>query len=100
MSRNRPLSPSMTGVRPRVSKMYDGRNVATRPIPVIVDVSEARAIAAAAADQRPKAAVVNMPSKPRPTGADTIFGTQVSSLANVTSVAGIYDPAGGIDHTV
>ena len=100
MSRNRPVSPSMTGVQPRMSKMYDGKNVATRPIPVIVDISEARAIAAAAADQKPKGAVVNMPSKPRPSGADTIFGTQVGSLAGFVNGAGIYDPAVGIDHTV
>lgn len=98
MSRNRPVSPSVTGVRPRVSKMYDGRNVATRPIPVIVDVSEARAIAAAAADQTPKVSVVNMPSKPRPTGADTIFGTQVPRSAQVNGA--VYDPAAGIEHIV
>ena len=98
MSRNRPISPSMTGVRATVNKMYDGRNVATRPIPVIVDVSEARAIAAAAADQRPKASVVNMPSKPRPTAADTIFGSQVPRSAVVNG--GVYDPASGIEHTI
>lgn len=100
MSRNRPVSPSMTGVTPRMNKMYDGRNVATRPIPVIVDTSDLRAIAAAASDQKPKASVVNMPSKPRPTGADTIFGTKVARSANLTPIAGIYEPAAGIDHTV
>lgn len=100
MSRNRPISPSMTGVRPRMAKMYDGKNVATRPIPVIVDVSEARAIAAAASDQRPKGQVVNMPSKPRPRGADTIFGGQVANLAGFVNGAGVYDPMVGIDHTV
>ena len=96
MSRNRPVSPSMTGVTPRVSKMYDGRNVATRPIPIVIDVSEARAIAAAAGDQKPLGAVVNMPSKPRPTGADTIFGTPVARSATVNG--GVYDPMVGIDH--
>ena len=98
MSRNRPVSPSMTGVAPRMNKMYDGRNVAIRPIPVIVDVSEARAIAAAAADQQPKASVVNMPSKPRPTAADTIFGTQVPRSAQVNGA--VFDPAAGIEHIV
>jgi hypothetical protein len=91
----------MTGVTPRMGKLYDGRNVATRPIPVIVDISEARANAAAAADQRPKGTVVNMPSKPRPSGADTIFGTQIpgtNPMGNSTS--GVYDPMVGIDHTM
>jgi hypothetical protein len=81
-----------------MSKMYDGKNVATRPIPIIVDVSEMRAIAAAAADSQPKGAVVNMPSKPRPSGADTIFGTPVSRSATVAGA--VYDPAVGIDHTM
>lgn len=96
MSRNRPISPSMTGVTPRMSAMYTGRNVAVRPIPVVIDVSEARAIASAAADQAPKGLVVNMPSKPRPTAADTIFGTSVPRSANVNG--GVYDPMVGIDH--
>ncbi len=97
MSRNIPASPSMTGVRPMMNKMYDGRNVATRPIPLVVDMSELRAIAAAAADQTPKGQVVNMPSKPRPTAADTIFGVQVPRSANING-AGIFDPSAGIDH--
>ena len=88
----------MTGVRPVMNQMYNGKNVATRPIPVVVDVSEARAIAAAASDQAPKGTVVNMPSKPRPSGADTIFGTQVPRSATVQG--GVYDPAAGIDHIV
>lgn len=98
MSRNRPVSPSMTGVRANMQKMYDGRNVACRPIPVIVDVSEARAIAAAAGDQKPLGNVVNMPSKPRPTAADTIFGVQVPRSATVNGA--VYDPSAGIDHTL
>lgn len=98
MSRNRPVSPSMTGVRPMMNQMYNGKNVATRPIPIVIDVSEARAIAAAAADQAPKGAVVNMPSKPRPTGADTIFGVAVPRSATVQGA--VYDPSAGIDHTV
>lgn len=96
MPRNMPMSPSMTGVTPRMSKMYDGRNVATRPIPIMMDISEARAIASAASDQTPKGVAVNMPSKPRPTGADTIFGTPVARSATVNG--GVYDPMVGIDH--
>lgn len=98
MSRNRPVSPSMTGAAPRMNKMYDGRNVATRPIPIIVDVSEARAIASAAADSAPKGAVVNMPSKPRPTAADTIFGTSVPRAAQINGAP--WNPSAGIDHLV
>lgn len=98
MSRNRPISPSMTGAAPRMMKMYDGRNVATRPIPLVVDVSEARAIAAAAGDQKPLGEVVNMPSKPRPTAADTLFGTQVPRSA--TPRTGVYDPSAGINKTL
>lgn len=98
MSRNIPASPSMSGVRPMMNQMYTGRNVATRPIPIVVDVSELRAIAAAAADQAPKGAVVNLPSKPRPTAADTIFGVQVPRSAFVNGA--VYDPSAGIDHTV
>ena len=89
------VSPSTSGVRPTMNQFYNGRNVATRPIPVIVDVSEARAIAAAAGDQAPLGDVVNMPSKPRPTGADTIFGSPVSRSAKVRG--GVYNPAAGID---
>ena len=98
MSRNRPISPSMTGVRPTVQKMFDGRNIACRPIPVIVDVSEARAIAAAAGDQAPLGNVVNMPSKPRPTAADTIFGVQVPRSATVDGA--VYDPSAGVTRTL
>lgn len=96
MSRNRPISPSMTGVQPRMNAMFTGRNMATRPIPVQIDVSEARAIAAAAGDQTPKGAVVNMPSKPRPTSADTIFGSPVARSATVNGA--VFDPSAGIDH--
>lgn len=89
------MAPKQPGVvRPRMSKMYDGRNVATRPIPVIVDTSELRAIAAAAADQRPKGKAVNMPSGPRPRGATVVLGSKTASLARVT--AGVIDPATGI----
>lgn len=98
MSRNRPMSPSITGVRPTMNAMFTGRNIAVRPIPVQIDVSEARAIAAAASDQQPKTAVVNMPSKPRPTAADTIFGTPVARSAQVNGA--VYDPSAGIEHIV
>jgi hypothetical protein len=81
-------------VRPRMSKMYDGRNVATRPIPIITDTSELRAIAAAAGDNRPRGDVVNMPSGPRPVGAKTILGTRIGSLGGIN--ASTFDPAAGI----
>ena len=79
MAKNTTVSPSTQGVRPAMKKMYDGRNVATRPIPLIVDESERRAIAAAAADQKPKLSAVQFPTVgPRPGGADAIFGTKVT----------------------
>ena len=89
------MAPKQPGVvRPNMHKMFDGRNTATRPIPIIVDVSEMRAIAAAAGDQRPKGAAVNMPSGPRPRGANVVLGTPVASLARV--IGGVIDPATGI----
>lgn len=90
-------SPSTAGVRPMMNKMFDGR-MATRPIPLIVDVSEARAIAAAAGDQAPLGKVVNMPSKPRPTAADTIFGSEVPRAAQINSA--VYDPSAGVSKTL
>jgi hypothetical protein len=84
------------GVRPMMQKLYDGKNVAVRPIPIVVDSSDARAIAAAAGDQKPLGAVVNMPAKPRPTGADTIFGTPVARSAKVGGA--VYDPMVGIEN--
>lgn len=93
---NRTVSPSSQGVRPRMAKMYDGKNTATRPIPIIVDTSEIRAIAAAAADARPKMAAVNFPqSGPRP-GANVVFGSQVAAPGNViNSRTGIFAPLTG-----
>ncbi|AEL97913.2 capsid accessory protein [Mycobacterium phage Patience] len=84
---NRTVSPSTQGVRPAMRQMYNGRNVATRPIPLIVDTSEIRAIMAAAADARPKTSAVNFPqSGPRPAGAAVVFGTKVSGApGNVVS---------------
>ena len=58
---NHTVSPSSDGVRPPMKAMYTGRGVATRPIPLIVDESEKRAINAAAADSAPKTSAVNMP---------------------------------------
>lgn len=89
----RGVSPSTQGVRPRMSKMFDGKNVATRPIPIIVDSSERRAIAAAAADSKPLLEVVNMPSAPRVSGASVLFGTQVAGSTRIGG--GIYSPAVG-----
>jgi len=93
-----PVSPSTTGVRPAMKKLYDGRNTATRPIPLIVDSSEARAIAAAAADQRPKSEVVNFPSGPLATKAVEVFGTVVPGSTRVNG--GVYNPAVGADNTL
>lgn len=94
---NRTVSPSTTGVRPRMSKMYDGKNVATRPIPIITYTSDYRAIAAAAADQRPKTSAVNFPqSGPRPGGTSVVFGTQVAAPGNVINArTGIFAPLTG-----
>jgi hypothetical protein len=77
--------------RPNMKKMYDGRNTATRPIPVSLDSGTERAIRAAAADQAPKSAVVNMPSGPRVAGADAVFGVPVARAANIRG--GVHNPA-------
>jgi hypothetical protein len=91
-----PVQPG--SVKPNMSKMYDGRNVAIRPIPVITDYGDALAAQAAAADQRPRTEVVNMPSKPAPTGADTVFGTQVPGSYQFSG--GVYNPASGLEETI
>lgn len=91
------VSPSTTGVRPRMSKTYDGKG-ATRPIPLIVDSSEARAIAAAAADSRPRSEVVNFPSAPLATKDVALFGTVVPGSTKVSG--GVYNPAVGNDNTL
>lgn len=93
----RTVSPSTEGVRPRMSKMYDGKG-ATRPIPIIVDSVERRAIAAAAADSRPKSEVVNWPSAPLATQDVAVFGTVVPGSARVRG--GVYNPAVGNDQTI
>ena len=77
--------------RPNMKKMYDGRNTATRPIPVSMDSGTERAIAVASSEQRPKHGVVNMPSAPRVAGADAVFGTRVAGSASIP--AGIHSPA-------
>lgn len=97
MAKNRTVSPSTQGVRPAMKKMFDGRNTATRPIPVIVDTSDIRAIKAAAADAKPKTSAVQFPTRNRAAGnAENIFGTQVSAPGNVIGgrSAG-FDPATG-----
>lgn len=80
-----------------MKKMYDGKNVATRPIPLIVDQSEIRAINAAAADQRPKTEAVNMPSGPRPAGAEAVFGTKVKGAPGntVSDRTAVFNPLTG-----
>ena len=77
--------------RPNVKKMYDGRNVSTRPIPVSTDSGTERAIAAASAEQKPKHSVVNMPSGPRVAGADAVFGVPVAGATNVRG--SVHNPA-------
>lgn len=91
------VSPSTQGVRPNMKRMYDGKG-ATRPIPLIVDSSEARAIAAAAADQRPKSEVVNFPSAPLATQDVAVFGTVVPGSTVVQGA--VYNPAVGADNTL
>lgn len=81
-------------VKPQMTKMYDGRNVATRPIPVIHDSADDRAIGASALDQRPLGQVVNFPSGPRPKPG--IFGTVVPGGASVRG--GVYNPRGVEDN--
>ena len=97
MAKNYTVSPSTSGVRPSMQKMYDGRNTATRPIPIIVDTSEARAIAAAAADSRPKTSAVNMPSGKRIVGAEAVYGVPVSAPGNVAKGAA-WNPLTGTDN--
>lgn len=92
--KSRPAQPG--SVRPNMHKMYDGQNVATRPIPVQVYESDRRAIAAAAGDQKPKAKAVNMPSGPRPSGTDAVFGSKVAGAAKVDG--GTFNPAVGDLH--
>jgi hypothetical protein len=92
----RPVQPG--SVKPQMSQMYNGLNVATRPIPVITDYGDVLAAKAAAADQRPRTEAVNMPSKPRPSGADTVFGTQVPGSYQFSG--GVYNPASGVEETL
>lgn len=89
MAKNRGASPSTTGVRPRVQKMYDGRNTATRPIPIIHDSADDRAIAAAAADQKPKTSAVQWPmsSKGVKGVSDAVFGKTIAAPGNVAKGA-------------
>lgn len=95
MAKNSTVSPSTGGKRPAMKKMFDGRNMATRPIPVIVDQSEIRAINAAAADAKPKTSAVNFPqSGNRVSGADVVFGTKVAAPGNVAK-GGTFAPLTG-----
>lgn len=85
-------------VKPKMTKMYDGRNVATRPIPVFLDSADLLAIKVAAANQTPKTFAVKMASGPRPTGADVVFGTVVAGGASVAM--GTFAPATGLQETI
>lgn len=91
------VSPSTEGVRPRMSAMYQGKGK-TRPIPIIVDSSDARAIGAAAADSRPLSGVVNMPSGPLATKSVELFGAVVPGSTRVNGA--VYNPAVGNDSTI
>lgn len=84
--------------RPKMKKLYDGRNVATRPIPLIVDSSEKKAIRIAASEQRPKTKAVNMPSGPRVGGVNEVFGTKVGGGKG--SSGGTFNPGTGLGETI
>jgi hypothetical protein len=86
------------GVRPNMHKMFDGRNIATRPIPVIIDSSDLLAIRVAAANFRPKTYAVKMASGPRPKGTDVVFGTQVAGGAKLAM--GTFNPGSGLMETL
>lgn len=83
--------------KPKVTKMYTGRGK-TRPIPVTTTVDEERNIASASAELRPKHGVVNMPSGPRVTGTEPVFGSKVKGAANLKG--GVYNPNAGRDSTI
>lgn len=83
--------------RPNMKKMYDGRG-ALRPIPVNTDSGTERAIKVAAAEQKPKHSVVNMPSAPRVRGADSVFGTPVAGSTSIRG--GVHNPGAGADGTI
>ncbi len=85
-------------VKPNMLKLYDGRNVATRPIPVYLDSSDIRAIAVAASEQQTRASAVNMPSRPSVAGVEAVFGTQVAGAVRIN--AGVYAPATGAGGTI
>lgn len=96
---NNMVSPSTSGVRPRMQKMYDGRNTATRPIPLIVDQSEIRAINAAAADSSPKTAAVQFPTNQRPITSSAVFGSRVTGPGGVIdNRAATFSPITGTDN--
>lgn len=84
-----------SGHRPRVKKMFDGRDTATRPIPVIVDSVDRRKIAAAAADQKSQKNATRMPSGPRVGGVEEIFGTRIR-----TTGGSPFNPATGLGKTI
>lgn len=91
--RSKPAQPG--SVKPNMHKMYDGLNVATRPIPVIHDSSDDRAIAAAVVDTRPLGEVMNFLSGPRP-NAKGVLGQKVKGGAKVRG--GKYNPGGVEDN--
>lgn len=86
------------GKRPTVTKLYDGLNVATRPIPLIEDSGTKRASEAAAIDQTPKRKATQMPSGPRVGGVDAVFGKKVAGGPG--SKGGVFNPATGVEKTI
>lgn len=92
-SRSKPAQPGT--VSPRMHKMFDGRNIATRPIPVIHDTSDDRAITSDAIQQAPRGEIMNFPQGPRPK-AGVVLGQKVRGGAKTK--AGTYNPRGVEDN--
>lgn len=80
-----------------MKKMFDGRNMATRPIPINHDSADDRAIAAAAADQRPKTSAVQWKGSPVTGVQEAVFGKQVAAPGNVARGA-TFNPLTGTDN--
>lgn len=85
-----------SGHKPRMTKLYDGRNTATRPIPLVEYEGDKRASRAAAADQRPKGKATRMPQGPRVGGVSEVFGTPIKSAPR----GGVFNPASGLGKTI
>ena len=84
--------------KPHMKKFYDGRNVATRPIPLIVDSSELKAIRVAASEQKSVAKATKFPQGPRVGGVADVFGVKIGSAG--TGSQGQFNPGSGLDSTI